>query len=88
MYVHRIDSGELAPGDARIAGACVVGAVMEALVGPLAPDVAPDGERTEEMLDEIAIRCVAAAGSRSDDHPIAARRVRRHRARLRRRARR
>ncbi len=65
-----IDSGELAPGDARIAGACIVGALMEALVGPLAPEVVPDGEPAEEMLDELATRCVAAAGFRSTTAPI------------------
>ncbi len=86
LVAEGIHSGELGPGDARIAGACVVGALMEALVGPLAPDVAPDGERAEEMLDELASRCVAAAASRSDDAPIDGQRGRRRRARLRRRA--
>jgi hypothetical protein len=45
--------------DARIAGACVVGAFMEALVGPLAPQAFADPDDAQHLIDEIADGCLA-----------------------------
>jgi AcrR family transcriptional regulator len=58
--------------DARIAGACVVGAFMEALVGPLAPEGFDDADAAEELIDEIARNCLAlvAAIPKPNTYPI------------------
>jgi AcrR family transcriptional regulator len=45
--------------DPRVAAACVVGAFMEALVGPLTPDAFADAEDAQRLLDEIAEGCLA-----------------------------
>lgn len=45
--------------DPRVAAACVVGAFMEALVGPLTPDAFEDAEESRRLLDQIAEGCVA-----------------------------
>jgi AcrR family transcriptional regulator len=43
----------------RIAAACVVGAFMEALVGPLAPEAFADAAAAQRLIDEIADGCLA-----------------------------
>jgi AcrR family transcriptional regulator len=45
--------------DAVIAGACVLGALMEALVGPLAPEAPGDSDAAQKLIDEIANSCLA-----------------------------
>ncbi len=45
--------------DPRTAAACVVGAFMEALVGPLAPEAAADGQAAQDLIDEISTTCLA-----------------------------
>lgn len=45
--------------DPRIAAACVVGAFMEALVGPLAPETFADSDGAQRLIEEIAESCVA-----------------------------
>jgi hypothetical protein len=45
--------------DPRIAGACVVGAFMEALVGPLAPEPIDDPSAIAHLVEEIVRNCVA-----------------------------
>src|SRR5947208_8804846 len=52
-YTTLFRSGEFRRGDPRIAAACVVGAFMEALVGPLTPDISSDKE-AERLVGEIA----------------------------------
>ena len=49
--------------DPRVAAACVVGAFMEALVGPLTPDAFSDAEDAERLIDEIADSCFAIVSS-------------------------
>jgi AcrR family transcriptional regulator len=49
--------------DSRVAAACVVGAFMEALVGPLTPDAFADAEEARRLLDEIAEGCLAIVAS-------------------------
>ena len=51
--------------DARIAAACVVGAFMEALVGPLTPDAFADADAAHRLLDEIAEGCLAIVSTGS-----------------------
>lgn len=45
--------------DPRIAAACVVGAFMESLVGPLAPEAFDDAAAAQRLIDEIADACLA-----------------------------
>jgi AcrR family transcriptional regulator len=45
--------------DARIVGACIVGAFMEALVGPLAPEDVGDDAVAHALIREISDACVA-----------------------------
>ncbi len=45
--------------DPRVAAACVVGAFMEALVGPLAPEGFADADVAQRLIDEIADGCLA-----------------------------
>lgn len=52
-----IRKGELMPTSSRTAAACVVGAFMEALVGPLAPDEAHDERARAAFAREIAELC-------------------------------
>jgi AcrR family transcriptional regulator len=51
--------------DPRIAAACVVGAFMEALVGPLTPDAFADANAAQRLLEEIADGCLAIVGESS-----------------------
>lgn len=51
--------GSFCACDARIAGACVVGALMEALVGPLAPEDLGDEAVAQALIDQISDACLA-----------------------------
>ena len=51
--------GAFRDGDPRIAAACVVGAFMEALVGPLAPETFADEQAMDALIDQIAEACLA-----------------------------
>lgn len=57
--------GGFRPCDPRIAAACVVGAFMEALVGPLTPDAFADSEDAQRLIEEIADGCVAIVSGTS-----------------------
>lgn len=54
-----VASGEFRACDARIAGACIVGGFMEALVGPLAPEDLTDAAAADALAQEIARACLA-----------------------------
>lgn len=47
-------SGEFIEIDANVAASCVTGAFMEALVGPLAPEAAPDSDAARAVAQQIA----------------------------------
>ena len=49
-----VASGEFVDVDAAIAASCVTGAFMEALVGPLAPEAAPDSAAARRVAQAIA----------------------------------
>ncbi|NJO23677.1 MAG: TetR/AcrR family transcriptional regulator [Sphingomonadales bacterium] len=51
--------------DPRIAAACVVGAFMEALVGPLTPDAFADAKDAQRLIEEIADNCLAVVSKPS-----------------------
>lgn len=63
-----ITAGEFRDVDPEIAGTCIVGAFMEGLVGPLAPDTIGDEAGSAEIADAIADICLAAV-SRSPITP-------------------
>jgi AcrR family transcriptional regulator len=50
--------GAFRRNDPRIAAACVVGAFMEALVGPLTPEISED-KAAQRLVSEIAGNCLA-----------------------------
>lgn len=52
----------------RIAAACVVGAMLEPLVGPLAPDADPTSEETESLVAAIVAFCLRAVNGMKDDN--------------------
>ncbi|MHC2436780.1 TetR/AcrR family transcriptional regulator [Bradyrhizobium sp. USDA 4451] len=49
-----IANGEFVETDANVAASCVTGAFMEALVGPLAPEAAPDSDAAKAIAQSIA----------------------------------
>jgi AcrR family transcriptional regulator len=49
-----IKAGEFIEIDARLAASCVTGAFMEALVGPLAPEAAPESADASKLARSIA----------------------------------
>lgn len=60
--------GEFRDQDVDIAGACVVGAFMEGLIGSLAPDTGGVETRADEIAREIANLCLAAVAH--PDSPV------------------
>lgn len=57
-----IDSGELPRIDARIAAACIAGAIPTALIGPLAPESHELDSNPDRTVEEIVNFCLAGAG--------------------------
>jgi AcrR family transcriptional regulator len=55
-----IATGEFARQDARITAACVAGALMESLVGPLAPDSHQIREGEKKFVSELVQFCARA----------------------------
>jgi len=58
LVTRGIATGEFAAIDARLAASCVTGAFMEALVGPLAPDVKPDTRTAAAFAATVSDLCV------------------------------
>lgn len=54
-----VATGEFSVPSAAIAAACVTGAMMEALVGPLAPEAAAASAEGEQLVETTARLCVA-----------------------------
>lgn len=54
-----IASGEFRKVDVEVAGACLVGAFMEGLIGSLAPDTGGIQARADEIAEAIADICLA-----------------------------
>lgn len=63
-----IAAGEFRDVDVEVAGAFLVGAFMEGLVGSLAPDTGGVQERADEIADAIADLCLAAVAK--PGHPL------------------
>lgn len=57
-----IDNGELPRIDARIAAACIAGAIPTALIGPLAPESHELDSNPDRTVEEIVNFCLAGAG--------------------------
>lgn len=53
------DQGAFRRGDPRLAASCVVGALMEALVGPHAPDPIEDDAAAQRLVAEVTEACLA-----------------------------
>lgn len=58
-----IAAGEFAPQDPRITAACVAGALMESLVGPLAPESHQLKDAKNKFVAELVQFCVRAVGN-------------------------
>lgn len=54
LVVQGIASGEFIDVEARVAASCITGAFMEALVGPLAPEAAPDSDSARAIAQTTA----------------------------------
>lgn len=66
IVAHGVRHGELAEQDPRLVGPGLVGAIGEALTGPLSPlDTA--GMTREEVVASITSLCLRAVGAHSDD---------------------
>ncbi len=65
-----VASGEFRACDARIAGACIVGAFMEALVGPLAPEDLADAAATDALVQEVARACMAIVATTANTRKL------------------
>jgi AcrR family transcriptional regulator len=59
LIAEGIEAGEFAPQNAEASAACLVGALIEGLVGPLAPDSEADRE-PEALVDAIVSFCLRA----------------------------
>jgi AcrR family transcriptional regulator len=57
-----IKNGELRKIDARIAAACIAGAIPTALIGPLAPQSHELDNNPDRVVEEIVTFCLAGAG--------------------------
>jgi len=57
-----IEAGELPPMNAKIAAACIAGAIPTALIGPLAPQSQELDKDPERIVDEIVAFCLAGVG--------------------------
>ncbi len=57
-----IKNGELREIDARIAAACIAGAIPTALIGPLAPQSHELDNNPDRVVEEIVTFCLAGAG--------------------------
>jgi AcrR family transcriptional regulator len=61
-----IEAAELPPQNARLAGAALVGALAEALVGPLSP-VAPEAD-ADALVSDLVAFCLRSVTDRQDTH--------------------
>lgn len=57
-----MDSGELPPQDSEATAACIVGALIEGLIGPLAPDTAKPTQESR-LIETIVRFCLRAVGA-------------------------
>ncbi|MHA6686681.1 TetR/AcrR family transcriptional regulator [Mesorhizobium sp. A556] len=55
-----IEAGEFLPQDARITSMCIVGAIIETLLGPLSE--APQAGHEDNLVQNLAHTCLRAAG--------------------------
>lgn len=69
LVAEGLAAGRLRKVDPDLAAACIVGAFMEALVGPLSPAALRDDDR--ELADDIAGLCLAIVGAEPPPLPTA-----------------
>lgn len=63
LIVEGIQAGEFPGQNAAASAACVMGALSEGLIGPLAPE-APDLSNTRALIDSITSFCLQAVAAR------------------------
>lgn len=61
-----VEAGEFVAIDIPVAAACVVGALAESLVGPLAPDAHLSDRELEELIGNVTAFCLRATTGRKD----------------------
>lgn len=66
-----IAAGEFRKLDVEVAGACLVGAFMEGLVGSLAPDTGGEQSRAAEIANSIAELCLTAVAKPGNPYLLA-----------------
>ncbi|MFB6815947.1 TetR/AcrR family transcriptional regulator [Streptomyces sp. NPDC056347] len=59
-----VRTGELPPQDVELSAAAVIGAVGEALLGPLSPVAERDGPGARPVVESITALCLRAVGAR------------------------
>lgn len=77
LVTQGIAAGEFASQDARVSASCVVGAFMEALVGPLAPEATELDGDGGAFVTEVIARCMGAVAQAARD-PVPLRAVLHH----------
>jgi AcrR family transcriptional regulator len=60
MIAEGIETGEFAPQNVEASAACLVGALIEGLVGPLAPDSDAVERESEALVEAIVAFCLRA----------------------------
>ena len=63
-----VAAGEFPPQNARVSAACVIGALIEGLIGPLAPE-AGDLPNTKTLVEGICAFCLQAVSARPPGPP-------------------
>lgn len=66
-----IAAGQLPPQDARITATCIVGAIVETLLGPLSEPPHPEDEE-DRLVDNLVQVCVNAVGVVPATAPVSA----------------
>ena len=68
-----IDRGDFESATAEVSAACIVGAMREALIGPLSPAYAKLGLSESQLIDELSSFCLRAVLQAGREQPAARR---------------
>lgn len=58
-----VDSGEFAPQDPVVSAACILGALSESMISPLAPEAVAQSDRGEALRRHVCDFCLRAVGA-------------------------
>ena len=70
MIAEGIETGEFAPQNVEASAACLVGALIEGLVGPLAPDSEAVDRESEALVEAIVSFCLRALSNGEGDKAV------------------